>query len=60
MFLQFQPEVKQKFFSCRRFDYCSVVVFFKHNTVVETSATKELLLNFGLELKKVRDGYEGN
>ena len=27
-FLQFQPEVQQKFFNCRHFDY-SVVVFFK-------------------------------
>ena len=52
--LQFQPEVQQKFFSCRYFDY-SVVVFFtawqtSRNTTVETS---ELLLNFWLELKKL-------
>ena len=26
-----------------------------YNTVVETSAIKELLLNFGLELKKLRN-----
>ena len=55
-FYQFQTEVQQKFFNCRHFDY-SVVVFFKACTVVETSATKELLLNFGLELKKLRDKF---
>ena len=27
------------------------------NTVVETSAIEELLLNFGLELKKLRDEF---
>ena len=32
-FLQFQPEVQQKFFNCRCFEY-SVVVFFKACTVV--------------------------
>ena len=59
-FLQLQPEVQQKFFNCRRFN-CSVVVVFNaclekdYNTVVETSAIEEHLLNFGLELKKLRD-----
>ena len=49
-FLQFQPELQQKFFNCQRFDY-SVVVLFKawqfgtcleqdYKTVVETLAIK--------------------
>ena len=34
------------------------VAFYKQtSTVVETSATKELLLNYGLELKKLHDEF---
>ena len=46
--LKFQPEVWQKIFNCLKEDY---------NTVVKTSAIKELLLNFELELKKLRNDF---
>ena len=53
--LQFQPEIQQ-FFNCRHFDYIHALKK-DYNTVVETLAIKELLLNFGLELKKLRDEF---
>ena len=58
---RFDYSVVVFFKACMSFDY-SVVVFFKacmrfDYSAVKTLAIQELLLNFGLELKKLRDKF---
>ena len=52
-FLQFEPKVQQKFIRLPMFrlQCCRCPEEDYNNTVVKTSATEELLLNFGLKLR---------
>ena len=57
-FFNINPKFSRSSFIANVSTTASVVVFFiatleEYNTIVETSAIKELLLNFGLELKKL-------